>query len=152
MIDEQDKKRKFAERLLQERNPYQAALGLFPDTGDAMKYAIEWAESEEIKKICQEIIQRKGDDAVMPTKETIVREVHALGRIADAEIRARLAAYRLIAEVLGYIEKPQPQVNVSNSNVYRVMAMPEQQSEAEWEQQSIAQQRKLLEDARTTKH
>lgn len=149
-----ERKKKFAELLLKEGNPFQAALAVFPpeQLGDALQIAEQWAEDVEVKRYCEQIVKQVGDKAVLPAKETIVREVLALGRITDAEMRARLAAYRLIAEVCGYIEKPSPQVNVNQNNMYRVMQMPNHGTDEEWERKAVEQQQRLLEDARATKH
>ncbi len=59
---------------------------------------------------------------------------------------AKLA--KLYADVRGFIEKPQTNVNVT-TNVNRVVEMPVFANESEWEAEAARQQRELLENART---
>lgn len=159
MIDEtKERKEKaaYAALLLKERDPFKAALQLFPDnTNRALWVANHWPNDVEVRAE-QNIINKENPDSALLSKREFLQDIEQrmkglplAGGVSvppTTEEYAKLA--KLYADIRGFIEKPQTNLNVVN-NIPRVVEMPVFSSESEWENAAARQQRKLLKNART---
>lgn len=156
VTNESEEKAAYAALLLKERDPFKAALQLFPDnTNRALWVANHWPNDAEVKAEQSRLSEEEGDSFLLSKRE-FLQDIEARmkgttypnGTVVPttAEEYAKLA--KLYAETRGFIEKPQTNVNVT-TNVQRVVEVPVFQSESEWEAAAARQQRELLDNART---
>lgn len=155
-MTESEEKAAYAALLLKERDPFKAALQLFPDnTNRALWVANHWPNDDEIKAEQTRLSNEEGDSFLLSKREFLQDieqrmrgTVYPNGTVIPPtpEEYAKLA--KLYADVRGFIEKPQTNVNVT-TNVNRVVEMPVFANENEWEAEAARQQRELLENART---
>ena len=154
--NESEEKAAYAALLLKERDPFKAALQLFPDnTNRALWVANHWPNDDEVKAEQTRLSNEEGDSFLLSKREFLQDieqrmrgTVYPNGAVIPPtpEEYAKLA--KLYADVRGFIEKPQTNVNVT-TNVNRVVEMPVFANENEWEAEAARQQRELLENART---
>jgi len=156
-LKESEEKAAYAALLLKERDPFKAALALFPNnTNRALWVANHWPNDAEVKAEQARLTEEAGDMAFLPGKADLARDIwqrmqgttlpNGVTIPPTPEEYAKLA--KLYADVRGFIEKPQTNVNVT-TNVNRVVEMPVFANESEWEAEAARQQRELLENART---
>lgn len=156
-LKESEEKAAYAALLLKERDPFKAALSLFPNnTNRALWVANHWPNDAEVKAEQKRLTDEGGDMAFLPGKGDLARDIwqrmqgtalpNGVTIPPTPEEYAKLA--KLYADVRGFIEKPQTNVNVT-TNVNRVVEMPVFANENEWEAEAARQQRELLENART---
>ncbi|QBZ71722.1 putative terminase small subunit [Pseudomonas phage KP1] len=155
--DNPEEKAAFAALLLKERDPFKAALRLFPDnTNRALWVANHWPNDKEVKEEQARLMGVDGGSSLLPSKTELARDIwdrmqgkaNANGVIVPptADEYAKLA--KLYAEVMTFIEKPQTNLNVNNY-VQRVVEVPMFASPEEWEKAASTQQTELLANART---
>lgn len=155
--NESQEKAAYAALLLKERDPFKAALQLFPNnTNRALWVANHWPIDPEVIEAKAALMADAGEMGFLPGKAELANDIWqrmqgtqtADGRTIPptAEEYAKLA--KLYADVRGFIEKPQTNVNVVN-NIPRVVEMPVFADESEWEAAAARQQRELLANART---
>ncbi len=155
--NESKEKAAYAALLLKERDPFKAALQLFPDnTNRALWVANHWPIDAEVKAEQERLMGEDDGSSFLPSKAELARDIwqrmqgttlaNGVTIPPTPEEYAKLA--KLYADVRGFIEKPQTNVNVT-TNVQRVVEVPVFQSESEWENAAARQQRELLENART---
>uniref|UniRef100_A0AAU7YTF4 Terminase small subunit n=1 Tax=Stenotrophomonas phage vB_SmaS_QH3 TaxID=3229738 RepID=A0AAU7YTF4_9CAUD len=154
--NESEEKAAYAALLLKERDPFKAALQLFPDnTNRALWVANHWPNDDEVKAEQTRLSNEEGDSFLLSKREFLQDieqrmrgTVYPNGAVIPPtpEEYAKLA--KLYADVRGFIEKPQTNVNVNNI-MQRVVEVPVFQSESEWEAAAAKQQRELLNNART---
>lgn len=144
---EREAKKAYAALLLRERDPFKAALALFPDdTNKALKVANFWPKDLEVTQETKRIEKDEGDSLLL-SKAAFLQDIEL--RMAETSVPdeyVKLA--KLYAEARGFIEKPQTNVNVTN-NVPRVVEFPAFSSGDDWEKAAAKQQRELLDNART---
>jgi hypothetical protein len=141
-------KRDYAALLIKERDPFKAALLLFPEaTNRALWVSNNWPNDPEVVAEKDRLNREDAGAAYLLNKTELARDILEKMKVAvKADDYAKLA--KLYAEVLGYIEKPQASVNVTN-NVPRVVEMPVFPTGEDWEAAAAKQQRDLLANART---
>lgn len=155
--NESEEKAAYAALLLKERDPFKAALQLFPDnTNRALWVANHWPIDAEVKAEQERLMGEDDGSSFLPSKAELARDIwqrmqgttlaNGVTIPPTPEEYAKLA--KLYADVRGFIEKPQTNVNVNNIT-QRVVEVPVFQSESEWENAAARQQRELLENART---
>lgn len=151
-------KAEYAALLLKERDPFKAALALFPEnTNRALWIANHWPKDDVVKAEQTRINAEIGEMGFLPGKGDLARDIwqrmqgttlpNGVTVPPTPEEYAKLA--KLYADVRGFIEKPQTNVSVNNNITQRVVEMPVFASEGEWEAQAAKQQRELLDNART---
>lgn len=156
-VTESEEKAAYAALLLKERDPFKAALQLFPDnTNRALWVANHWPNDAEVKAEQERLIGVDDGASFLPSKAELARDIwqRMQGTTLPSgvvipptpEEYAKLA--KLYADVRGFIEKPQTNVNVT-TNVQRVVEVPVFQDESSWEAAAARQQRELLNNART---
>lgn len=145
-MTEEELKAEFAKLLLKTPNdPFKAALLLFPDnTSRALRVANEWPADPEVMAAQAELLEEDGELAYLPTKADFARKIWDKmdeERLAPEDF-AKLG--KLYADVRGFIEKPQTNINTNVNNVTnRVMVVRESQSDADWEAKLRKQQEDL---------
>lgn len=158
ITNETDEKAAYAALLLKERDPFKAALMLFPDnTNRALRVANEWPNDAVVKAEQAKLTANDGELSFLPGKAELARDIWnrmqgttlAGGVVIPPtpEEYAKLA--KLYADVRGLIDRPQPNVNVNNTIVQRVVEVPVFQSSEDWEAAAARQQRESLSNART---
>ena len=142
-------KEQFAGFLLAGFQPLIAALKIFGngDAGTAAMVAAQWptdpyvvAWMETERENAEEANRPKS-----PKEQQIERIKLRLDRMANDDY---LKAERLLAEMMGHIEKAAPPsavVNLNQSINERVMIVPNYGEDAEWERKAAGQQDKLIE-------
>ena len=144
--EEKQLKAAFARLLLKNPDdPFKAALAVFPDnTSRALRVANEWPGDSEVLNFQAELIEEDGELSFLPTKADLARNIWdkmQSDRIC-ADDYAKLG--KLYADVRGFIEKPQTNINNNVNNVTnRVMVVRESASDADWEAKLRKQQEEL---------
>ncbi len=142
LIDNSQEKQAFAEALLRcPGNPYQAAMSICNSSQRAVQIAEEWLHDPEVAEYKKELIEKYGEEYFLPTKAEMIHKIYARG-IAAARDDDFFKGMKLIAEMRGMIEKPGVTVN-NNVTTNKVMVIPSNNSDEEWEQRLVEQQKKL---------
>lgn len=143
-----EEKRSYAALLIKEREPFKAALLLFPEaTNRALWVSNNWPNDPEVVAEKERLLKEGAANAHLLSKTDLARDIHErMQVVTKADDYVKLA--KLYAEVLGYIEKPQASVTVTN-NVPRVVEMPVFPTQDDWEAAAAKQQRESLANART---
>lgn len=146
--DETALKDTFAELLL--RTPsdaFRVACQIFgSDTMRALKASTEWPVDLYVLQKQADLLAEQGDDAFLPTKAELARRIYTVGETAG-DAKDKLAAYKLYAEVRGFIQKAENVNNIQVNN-NRVMIMKDFGTDEQWETKAIKQQSKLIEHSR----
>ncbi len=124
-------------------NPYDAAREIEPNNsvGRANYIVQNWMEDPIVIAAGGARYAELGAKAGLPSKDELALKVYR-EEVKDPTIR--LAYYKFVAELLGFIEKGSGSgVNVNILNAPKVMMVPAFSSEAEWEKTAIEQQRAL---------
>lgn len=140
------KKRAFAAAFLRSpMNPVEAARSIENRHAYVDYIVSNWQFDIEVQQYMNELRDERGAAANLPAgKEEFLGILYReVGAIRDPE--TRLKYYKLVADVSGYIDKP---ASVVNNNLAvdnrKVVLMPPPQSRDEWEQETIAQQARLI--------
>lgn len=153
MSDEIEVKKHFAKMLLKSPgDPFAVALQLFPeDTKKALKVAVQWPADPIVLDFKEELTQDGEELDFLPTKADLAR------CIWDTMQRERITADdfaklgKLYAEVRGFIEKPQTNVQINNNMDHKVIVVKDLGTNDDWEKKAASQQQKLL-NVSTSKH
>lgn len=107
---------------------------------------MQWAISDQtFPDRMRRVVEEAGPEQFVPSKEMATFEILSIGRNPNLEGDLRLRAYRLAAEMNGWITKGDNQVNVQvTQNRVMVVPMPE---DGKWEDYAGNQQRTLIEHA-----
>lgn len=151
MTPEQQLKKAFAyEWLKQPSEAYAAALVITQrDTFAAMQIVNKWCYDSDVLQFKEQLIDEHGEEHFLPTKFEAVRDLIDRARnnpFADFE-----RSYKLVAELMGWIEKPGITINNSTTN-NKVMVVPVGRlndngtvNEDVWESNAISQQQLTIE-------
>ena len=148
--NEEELKAEFARLLLQTPDdPFKAALALFPEnTNRALRVANEWPRDLAVVEARKELVEDEGEDAFLPGKAHLARSIwdRMHKETTDTENFAKLG--KLYADVRGFIEKPQTNIqnNIQNTT-NKVMVIRESSTSDEWETNLRKQQDRLTNDA-----
>lgn len=142
-------KRRFAaEQLRQPGRDYHIALGLIPEGHVAAAAVNTWRNDPVVIAERLRLQNDYGERAELPTKETVMLEILALGRETSHMVSDRLKAYALYSELNNYTGRNSgvaPQVNLFSN---KVMLLRDHGSQADWEAGAKAQQANLVKEAR----
>ncbi|AMW36121.1 putative small terminase [Xanthomonas phage XAJ2] len=151
-------KHAYAAMLLQEPDPFKAALRTFDgDTGFAIRIYLHWPEDPIVIAEQKRI---KADNPNMDLDKLADKAATAklAWEIAEQKLyepKDRLAALKLYAEIRNYIEKPKAgDVNVQVQQ-NRVMVVKDHGSDDDWKEKARLQQARLKSEAApnaSTKH
>lgn len=154
---ETEEKAAFAALLLRERDPFKAALTLFPNnTNRALWIAAHWPKDPEFIAL-QAAINSKADEmSFLPGKAHFAQQLldRMEGRRPDGSIippsaddYAKIA--KIYANVRGFEQKPETAVVNNNVIVQKVIEVPTHGSNEEWEVAVEKQQTELLNVSRS---
>jgi len=152
-MSDEELKAEFARLLLKSpSDPFKAALMLFPDnTNRALRVANDWPADPEVMAAQAALLEEDGELSFLPTKADFARKIWDKmdeERLAPEDF-AKLG--KLYADVRGFIEKPQTNINNNVNNVTnRVMVIRESESNDDWEAKLRKQQEDLTNAS--TKH
>jgi len=136
--------------LLQFPNdPFGNALKLFgTNTVRALEVSQTWVHDFYVLSKQADLLAEFGEDYFLPSKAIAARRVFDLAEMQNRDAKDRLAAYRLYAEMRGFIEKGGG-ININNSVTNnRVMIVKDHGSNDDWEKSAAGQQAKLIEHSR----
>ena len=143
----------FAGALLrQPDNPFAAACKVFGlDTASALRAASEWINDTYVLTKQAELLDSLGEETFIPSRLTLARKVWELAESPGSEKKDRIAAYKLYAEIQGYIEKGVGAIVNNNTivNQNRVMVVKDFGDDDSWENKAVEHQTKLIEHARS---
>lgn len=148
--DNADLKAAFALQLLLTHGNAQAAAHVVSprNIGYALFIAEYWRDDLYVLDCKRKLVEEHGEAFFLPSKYDIA---HKIAKAADQALHSdeKLKALKLYAELMGFISKPEISVqSTTNIQQNRVMVLRDHGTDAEWEQQVVAQQRKLIADAR----
>lgn len=150
MTDEKELKKQYAMELLRNpTDPYKAALALFPNSPQkALAIFTNWREDPEIDELKKELVETFGDIGVLPTKAQVALKIYEVATDNPrATVDEKLKAYKLYADVMGYIERiPQAVIN-NNLTQNKVLVVKDHGTDDQWSRTIAAQQAKLVSDA-----
>lgn len=149
--DEANKKLAYALQLLyMPHDPFKAATRVlgFNDPGVNHYVAQYWPHDLDVRREMVRLIEEHGEAHFMPSLEAVAGEVYAYAQSAD-EGDLKLKAYRLYAEIRGFIQKPGTVIthNQNYTDLSKVLVIKDHGTEDEWEQKLIEQQARLVANA-----
>jgi hypothetical protein len=119
-----------------------AALGVDDDVGAVVSLIQRCNADEGFADRQRILIEKTGAHAFIPTKELLAVEIVNIARTEKQHRDVQLRAYRLAAEILGYLNN-EKNVNVSVDQ-RSVLVVARHANEAEWEEATRIQQAKLI--------
>lgn len=156
-LTERELKLAFARAWLKApKNPFEAARTVFGlNTGAALHAATNWTTDAEVLAECARLKEDEGAKSFLTSKEELARKILEAvedppletqgGWQARIPIEDKLKAFKLYAEVMGYIEKPQAVINNNPVTNNRVMVVKDSGSDEDWEKKAARQQKELIE-------
>lgn len=144
IFNEKEKKRAFAVALTKNpANAFLAALAVEPDTGKALFISQAWVGDPEVLAYQAEVVEEFGDDLDLPNKTELLRKIIARADNCPLDEEAH-KYYKLYADIRGYIEKPQNNVNNNIVSVNKVMIVKDHGTNEDWRKKAAEQQRALI--------
>ena len=114
-----------------------------------MQIVNNWSHDPEVVQFKRELVEEHGEEHFLPSKFQLVRDIIDRARtnpFADFE-----KSYKLVADMMGWIEKPGITINNSTTN-NKVMVVPVGRlndngtvDENVWEKNAISQQQLTIE-------
>lgn len=158
--DEAELKARFAELWARYPNQsvYEIGLAVFrdmPEPHRGSQAGHVWSKDLEVLQLRDELSLVGGlDDADLPTKEQVGRELIAMARTAR-DPKVRLDAYSKYCEVAGYVTKGGPVVNLNDNRVVNVLKVPMRdataEDDADFDRRFKEQQTRLVADVRSSR-
>lgn len=156
--NEPEEKAAFAALLLTERDPFKAALTLFPSNiNRALRVATEWTHDPVVRAEQARIKESGGAMSLLPDKAALAADIwdKMQGPIQPNGTRmppspddyTKLA--KLYADVRGFIEKSAPIINNNNVIVPKVIEVHNHGTDEDWEVAAERQQQELLNVSRS---
>ena len=101
-------KKAFALELLKQNDPFKAATAVFGVTkpGKCLQVAAEWEKDALVQQFMAELLVEQGEEAFLPTKASLAKRVMDTAE-GFAHADNKLKAFRLYAEIMGFIAKPE---------------------------------------------
>ena len=142
-------KHRFAVELLKLRDPFRAAMAVESSVAVAIGYCQAWPSDPVVREHIDKLINAKVN--VLPTRDDLSRELWDIGTntLTRTDVKDRLAALKLYAEVNEFMPKSNAgSVSVNTQAGPRVLVVPQFGSPEEWRTLAMAQQSKLIAEAR----
>lgn len=143
------KKRQLAAALLRTPNDPNGAVASVEPRRDFQLYMLNtWLNDDDVKRYMHEIYMSAGATSHVPSKEEFAAELYREARDCKSK-DLKLDYMKLLADVMGYIEKkPANVINnnnlVDNRSVMVVPPLPEDEKSIEhWESSAMEQQARL---------
>lgn len=148
IADENALKDTYAELLLKTpQDTYGVAIKVVGnDIARALKISAEWPIDIYVLNKQAELLAAFGPEAFLPTKAEVARRIYTVGENAT-DPKDKLAAFKLYAEVRGFIQKADNVNNIQVNN-NRVMVLRDFGNDDQWETKAVKQQNKLIEHSR----
>lgn len=145
-MDNTKSKAAYAAFLLQERDPFKAACLLCPDnTGQALWYATNWANDEEVVAEMNRLRSDAKNVAAIASKFDLARFYWDLANNEKIDPKDRIAAAEKYGAVAGiYDPKANTTTNINVDAAPRVMVVKDHGTNEEWAQKAAKQQRELV--------
>lgn len=136
-------KERFVHEWLRTGDPFKAAMLCFPgDTGRALRAQWEWPQDAVVLNYRAALIEETNGAAGIPSKNELALEIyqHAKNCIFSED---KLAAYKLTADIMGYIEKPSVNIDNRSVTVNKVMVVKDHGTVDDWEKRLHQNQTQL---------
>lgn len=146
---ELERKRLFAEALLRAPgDAFSAARTVFgQDTMGAMVASQQWPYDMVVLQRQAELLETFGPDEYLPAKHEVARRIWDIGQAAT-DTKDRLAAFKLYADLRGFMPRSEGMTINNTVNQNRVMIMRDFGTDEQWETAAAGQQAKLIEHSR----
>lgn len=146
---EPEYKKTFARFLWDGLDAFTAALRMWSSDGQFAYYISEkWVRDPFVIMELDKLRTTARREVEVPTKQELAKEIYDRAKLwNDADMK--LKGYRLVAEMLGYLEKAAPNTNVTNNTnvIGKVMIVKDHGENDDWEKKLQIQQQKLIEHA-----
>jgi hypothetical protein len=149
-MNEAKRRELFAYQLLKEPGEvFKAGFAAFPEGTPeahalAMQAATEWPSEDEMIELKTELVAKHGEAHFLPSKGDLAREVYKIVKDGRTNMD-KLSAAKVYAEIMGFIEKPGPAVQLNQTNVTnKVMVVPMAPTNEDWETKAMTAQNKLF--------
>jgi hypothetical protein len=139
-------KERFAELYLREPEAFKVAMVLYPnDTGKALRIAHSWPNDPEVKTLMKSLQEASEEFEFHPTKEQFAKK---LLNTAEEMLSVDPQTAHKYHDSYRKMRWPDAAVNIQDNRVTNnVMVVRDHGTPDEWEAKTLAQQRKLKEDA-----
>lgn len=129
-----------------------ALIACKDDMALALELMAQTAMDDGFEARQRELVEASGAKVYIPSKELVTLEILNIARKPDNQPDLRLRAYRLAAEIAGYMPKGDgTNININNGIVNRVMQAPLFGDADDWEKVAAKQQRELIDVAYAVK-
>lgn len=136
-------KTKFAEAFLRTKNHVTAGIEtLRGDMGSILQASVDLLHDPFVLSAMDQLKEEKGELSFLPSKADIARDL--IKRAEDANDDNAVKLYGLVADLLGYREKPGSSSTNVAVTVAPVMVMKDHGTDEEWQAKAAAQQAKLV--------
>lgn len=149
LIDSVAEKRLYGKALgMFPGDPFKAACAVFPDDpGKCLMIAAHWINDIAVIEAKHEYIDAKGKALNVPTKEELVTKILDMAETVTIDIRDRLSAFKLAAELMDYMPKAN-NTNIQDNRVMnvvnKVMVVPVSGNNDDWAKRAQEQQARLV--------
>lgn len=143
-----------------EKKLFGKALGMYPgdawtaacsvfsdDPGKALNAAQNWVSDITVIEAKHEYLDANGKALNVLTKEELAKKIITLADTTTIDVRDRLNAFKLFAELMDYMPKPN-NVNVNDNRqmhvTQHVMLVPTSNNDDDWAEKARVQQAKLV--------
>lgn len=149
MKDEALMKRFAAEQLRKPGQDFEICMAIFSNGPLAFAAIDLWNADPVVLTERLRLQQEYGERAELPSKETVMLEILALGRDSKLAVRDRLNAYNLYSEMNNYTGRNSGAA-LAPVNLFanKVMMVTDHGTDEEWEKAAAEQQETLVRTAR----
>lgn len=127
-------------------DPYKAALEVVgDDLARGLVMSREWPQDPEVNEYKTRAVKEKGENALVPSKAGVVRAMWRVAKECElSDPETALKGFKMVADTMGYIEKPGTTVN-NNTLVdqRKVMIVTDHGTDDQWEAKLLKQQAEL---------
>lgn len=140
---EEGQKEAFARANLRLNDSFKAALEVFGEKniGKVAYVSQEWPTDIEVQAISARLTQKGITSDLLPTKETVLLELW--NKAKGAPLDDFTKAVKMMAEISGWIIKPDNNFNIQNNVVSNVMMVKDHGTNDDWEAKARKQQADL---------
>lgn len=152
MTNDVELKERFAAELLKTpENAFGAACRIFGmDTQTALRVSVEWVLDIVVLRKQAALLEEYGEEYYLPSQVELARKVWGLAIDDKADRKDKREAYKLYAEIRGWLKTGGGGVTVNNNvlNANRVMMLKDFGTDDNWEETAKKSQMKLVSNAR----
>lgn len=138
----------YAAELLREPDAFKAALQVFGDKQEDIArvayVAATWPKDPDIIRRQRVLLKDKKIADLLPSKEAVVHRLWTWCELTTVGIDDKLKAIKLMADISGWIAKPETTIPINFNTTNNVMVVKEKgASDDEWEKSLKKQQQEL---------